>query len=79
MLSIAKEIIEMNRRGEKPEDLTDPDIEEVIAGPDYTDMVGQDSLTRMDHKKKKKKKKNRNKNKGGNRPPGQASNPNVKP
>jgi cell fate regulator YaaT (PSP1 superfamily) len=74
-----KEIIEMNRKGEKPEDLADPDIEEIIAGPDYTDMVGQDSLTRMDHKKKKKKKKNRNKNRGNNKAPKQASNPNVKP
>lgn len=72
----AKEIIEMNRNNQKPEDLTDPDIEEVIAGPDYTDMVGQDSLTRMDHRKKKKKKKNRNRNRDKtNAPPKPAINP----
>jgi cell fate regulator YaaT (PSP1 superfamily) len=74
----AKEIIEMNRKNQKPEHLADPDTEEVIAAPDYTDMVGQDSLTRMDHRKKKKKKKKRNKNRGN---PGSAPNraPNPKP
>ena len=74
----AKEIIEMNRKNQKPDDLADPDTEEIIAAPDYTDMVGQDSLTRMDHRKKKKKKKKRNKNRGN---PGAAPNrgPNFKP
>jgi cell fate regulator YaaT (PSP1 superfamily) len=72
----AKEIIEMNRNNQKPEDLADPDVEEIIAGPDYTDMVGQDSLTRMDHRKKKKKKKNRNKKRSHN-PQQQNQNKNV--
>ncbi|HKR05130.1 MAG TPA: regulatory iron-sulfur-containing complex subunit RicT [Bacteroidia bacterium] len=72
----AKEIIEMNRNNQKPEDLADPDTEEIIAGPDYTDMVGQDSLTRMDHRKKKKKKKKRNKNRSNN-PQQQNQNKNV--
>ncbi|MEO5569663.1 MAG: regulatory iron-sulfur-containing complex subunit RicT [Bacteroidia bacterium] len=74
----AKAIIEMNRNNQKPEDLTDPDIEEVVAGPDYTDMVGQDSLTRMDNRKKKKKKKNRNKNRDKMNAPKAVINPKDK-
>jgi cell fate regulator YaaT (PSP1 superfamily) len=56
-----KEIIEVNKNNQKPEDLRDPNMDEiqVEAEPDYTDMIGQDSLTRMDRRKKKKKKKNR--------------------
>ncbi|MEP7168772.1 MAG: regulatory iron-sulfur-containing complex subunit RicT [Bacteroidota bacterium] len=75
----AKEIIEMNRNNQKPDDLADPDMEVVVEAPDYMDMVGQDSLTRMDNRKKKKKKKKRNRNPGNpnaapppqNRPPSQ--------
>lgn len=55
------EIIEQNKKNIKP-----PDIkmfaevaEKVEKKPDYSDVVGQDSLTRMDSKKKKKKKKKR--------------------
>lgn len=72
-----KEIIELNKNNNKPEDLRDANTEEIVveATPDYTDVVGQDSLTRMDHKKKKKKK-NRNKNRG-NRPPQQNQNKNA--
>jgi cell fate regulator YaaT (PSP1 superfamily) len=55
-----KEIIEMNKRGEKPEELgvlkTQKEIEEVDA-PDFENVVGQDSLTRFDQSKRKKKKK----------------------
>lgn len=60
----AKEIIELNRRGVKPESLnvSDDEIstERVF---DYENVVGQESLTRFD--KSKKKKKNKNKAKGG--------------
>ena len=57
-----KEIIEMNKRGEKPDELgvlkTQKEIEEVDE-PDFENVVGQDSLTRFDQAKRKKKKKNR--------------------
>ncbi|MDE5842946.1 MAG: hypothetical protein K2H35_04345 [Muribaculaceae bacterium] len=58
----AKEIIRINKRGEKPEQLE----AEKAAPPqrqEYVELVGQDSLTRFDKKAKKKKK---NKNSGGN-------------
>ncbi len=57
-----KEIIEMNKRGEKPDELgvlkTQKEIEEVDE-PDFENVVGQDSLTRFDQAKRKKKKKNK--------------------
>ncbi len=63
-----KEIISMNKEGEFPEDLS-----AIIFAPialekvlDYDNVVGQDSLTRMDERNKKKKKNNRNKNKPAN-------------
>ena len=53
-----KEIIDMNKQGHKPEELkTDIVIEVVEKVHDYENVVGQDSITRMDKKKKKKKKK----------------------
>ncbi len=53
-----KEILAMNKAGKKPVDLKSmlPAVEEEEE-PDYADMVGQDSLTRMDNRRKKKKKK----------------------
>lgn len=67
-----KEIQEMNKRGEKPEDLRDLAVvmEELKATEksfDYENVVGQDSLTRLDEKARKKKNSNRNKNRN-NRP-----------
>ena len=58
----AHEIIEMNRRGEKPMDLGGKQSAAVIVETDYQNVVGQDDLTRFD-----KKKNNNNKNNGGNR------------
>jgi hypothetical protein len=53
-----KEIIFLNKQGEKPADLKDyADLEPVEKKMDYADVVGQDSLNRMLDKKKKKKKK----------------------
>ena len=53
-----KEIIALNKANQKPADLkTGLPAEEEVEEPDYADVVGQDSLTRMDKKKKKKKKK----------------------
>jgi cell fate regulator YaaT (PSP1 superfamily) len=56
-----KEIIAMNKNGKKPADLKDFIVEIEVEEPDYTNVVGQDSLNRFEHvfkrKKKKKKKK----------------------
>ena len=54
-----KEIIEMNKAGKKPVDLKSYMVEVEVAEPDYTNVVGQDSLNRFDSafKKKKRKKK----------------------
>jgi hypothetical protein len=74
-----KEILEMNKKGIKPVDLKDfsKEIETVKVIADYADVVGQDSITRMDRPKsnnKKKKKRNRNPQGQGNNNPNQGSN-----
>lgn len=59
-----REIIKMNKAGKKPVDLKEfMEIVEVKE-PDYTNVVGQDSLNRFEHvfKRKKKKKSNKNRN-----------------
>lgn len=56
----AWEIIDMNKRGEKPEELNDEDIEEVETRP--IDLIESEDITRFDKAKKKKKKKNRKNN-----------------
>jgi cell fate regulator YaaT (PSP1 superfamily) len=57
-----KEIIEMNKAGNKPPHLIDKNTVETVKEkvPDYENVVGQDSLTRFDKAKKKKKKPKRN-------------------
>jgi len=50
----AKEVIEMNRRGEKPESLQIEDGSKKQEGP--VDLLAGDSITRFDKSKKKKKK-----------------------
>ncbi len=52
-----KEIVAMNKLNQKPDELLVLEMEEEEEDLDYKDVVGQDSLTRMDRKKKKKKKK----------------------
>lgn len=52
------EIIEMNKRGEKPESLAEEDENE--KNSHRPDLLDQDSLTRFDKKKKRKKSKNKN-------------------
>jgi cell fate regulator YaaT (PSP1 superfamily) len=62
-LSKVNEIIDMNARGEKPvsviEEFTQEAEEEE---PDFKDMVGEDSITRLDRPKKKKSRNNKNRN-----------------
>ena len=53
----ALEIVEMNRRGEKPDSLSDGD--EHIAENHQVDLLAGESLTRFDKAKKKKKQKSR--------------------
>ena len=75
-----KEIIAMNKAGKKPADLKDFIVEIEVAEPDYTNVVGQDSLNRFDNvfkRKKKKKKKNhsnQNRQKQGQKTHGQNKN-----
>lgn len=61
-----KEIIAMNKEGKKPNDLKDFMEAVVVAEPDYTNVVGQDSLNRFEHVFKRKKKKKSSNNKGRN-------------
>ncbi|RZK86936.1 MAG: hypothetical protein EOO98_14900, partial [Pedobacter sp.] len=63
-----KEIQEMNKNGQKPDDLKDHAalLEELVKEEksfDYENVVGQDSLTRLDEKARNKNKNNRNKQK----------------
>ena len=53
----AKQIIEMNRRGEKPDTLTANGRQKAVQGP--VDLATQENIARFDRSKKKKKKKNR--------------------
>ena len=59
-----KEIIDMNKKGIKPDTLEGEKQESMeVPKDDYQNVVGQDSLTRFDKAKKKKKRhKHRNNN-----------------
>lgn len=70
-----EEIIQLNKKGKKPTDLKDFIVDLVTEEePDYTNVVGQDSLTRFEHVFKKKKKKK--KRKKGNHPHNKGGEPN---
>ncbi|MBO74801.1 MAG: hypothetical protein CMD33_05985 [Flavobacteriales bacterium] len=63
------ELLEMNQRGEYPNSLTEFALEE---GPDevdetYSNVVGQDSLTRFDEERRRRKKRSGRKNRSGNK------------
>ena len=53
----AQEIIEMNKRGEKPDSLQPDDIQKESSKP--IDLLAGDSITRFDRAKKKKKSRNK--------------------
>ncbi len=55
----AFEVIEMNKRGEKPEKLNESVSDTPQKTNGFVEIVGQDSLTRFDKAKKRKKKKKR--------------------
>ncbi len=70
-----KEVIEMNTKGNKPEELLEKINTPLRKLPDFENVVGQDSLTRFDKPKGKKKKyfnkqgnSNKNKSPKNNRP-----------
>jgi cell fate regulator YaaT (PSP1 superfamily) len=68
-----KEIMAMNKKGQKPVNLKDEAVElkpgiVVEKTPDYENVVGQDSLTRLDDKNKSKSSRNNNQ-KNNNRNP----------
>jgi cell fate regulator YaaT (PSP1 superfamily) len=52
-----KEIKSLNEQKQKPQDLKDFSTEVLVVEPDYSNVVGQDSLNRFDNTFKKKKKK----------------------
>ena len=73
-----KEIIRLNKEKKKPNDLKDFEEEIIIDTPDYTNVVGQDDLSRFDDVfKKKKKKKRRNKKPQNNQNKSQTQNKNT--
>lgn len=78
------EIKKMNEQKQKPADLMDARHYEQQAAavkvePDYTNVVGQDSLNRFDSTFKKKKKKKKPGNQGDNRAPQAVSEQGAKP
>jgi len=68
-----REIIKMNKDGKKPHDLKDfmEAVEEKV--PDYTNVVGQDSLNRFEHVFKRKKKKTSNSKNKSPKPTGESN------
>ena len=62
----AKQIIEMNRKGEKPISLTEDASKKAPSGP--IDLATQENINRFDRAKKKKKKKPRKPAPGGQQP-----------
>lgn len=73
-----KEIVALNAQGKKPQDLISPPKEELpkVPSPDYENVVGQDSLTRLDdrNRKKKKRKPKRSRAEGGSEKPNAGTN-----
>ncbi len=77
-----KEVIELNKRGEKPDELGGirPKHEEKKKEPDFENVVGQDSLTRFDSAKRGKKKKKKRRPEGAvTAQPGQPVQPGQQP
>ena len=78
------EIVDLNKKNKKPHDLKSYEIQIEEEKTDYTNVVGQDDLSRFEHvfkkkKKKRKKRKNNKQNQNNNASPKQKSGPkNVK-
>lgn len=52
-----REIMELNKKGKKPEKLSNDNAETLQVPHDFSNVVGQDSLTRFEEKKPEKKRK----------------------
>ena len=83
-----KEFAAMNADGKKPAELgvVQDDEDDKVIAPDYENVVGQDSLTRLDDRnRKKRKKKKKSPNNTNDKPqdnaarPKQEANPQAKP
>ncbi|MCH5223667.1 MAG: hypothetical protein J1E82_06465 [Muribaculaceae bacterium] len=68
----AFEIIDLNKKGLKPETLSTEIIE--TEKPEFGDIIGQDSVTRFDKKNNKKKKKNNSQQPNNNQKPLESAN-----
>jgi cell fate regulator YaaT (PSP1 superfamily) len=78
------EIIAMNKKNERPAELRVHEEVEIEYKPDFENVVGQDRIDRMDHKKKKKSKRRKPDNRNRNQSPQQNQqqqnqNPNPNP
>jgi hypothetical protein len=67
-LDRAKEVIELNKKGNKPDSLLEENQSQQAAVIDFTSSVSEGSLTRFDTKNKKKKKR-KNKHKHNDKKP----------
>jgi cell fate regulator YaaT (PSP1 superfamily) len=76
-----KEIQQLNREGIIPADLGELEEEETVKALDYENVVGQDSLTRLDdrNRNKNQKKNTNNKNRGQQQKPGAEGRPANQP
>ena len=74
--SKVKELAALNAEGKKAQDLASPEKEETpkAVAPDYENVVGQDSLTRLDDRNRKKKKRKPKKSNPSNRGDNQQKN-----
>lgn len=62
-LAKVREIMEMNARGEKPTHVIEAAADTIVEEePDFKDMVGEDSITRLDRPKQAKGNRNNNRN-----------------
>ncbi|MFA7381168.1 MAG: regulatory iron-sulfur-containing complex subunit RicT [Bacteroidia bacterium] len=62
-LAKVREIMEMNARGEKPTHVIEAAADAIVEEePDFKDMVGEDSITRLDRPKQAKGNRNTNRN-----------------
>ncbi len=75
----AKEVIEMNKAGEKPESLLEQTTLVTEKTPDYANVVGQDDLTRFDNVESKRKRRNKKRRKPGSTDKRTVSNATPKP
>jgi len=62
-VELVKEILEQNKKGIKPDSIIRFEKEEQLNEPRFENVVGQESITRFDHKRRKKKKYRKRKNK----------------